>query len=80
MAAIRTAITEMGGEVTKSEGPYLHAVFRSKIFRFPDDLECYYLKEKGLIEVRSAARIGYSDFSVNRKRIEKLRTVLQAKF
>lgn len=59
--------------IVRREGPYLHAVFRSKIFRFVDDFECYYVPEKSRIEVRSAARMGYTDFSVNRKRVEKLR-------
>ncbi|WP_068791362.1 DUF1499 domain-containing protein [Maridesulfovibrio hydrothermalis] len=60
------------------EGPYLHAEFSSKVFRFVDDLECFYNAGKGQIEIRSAARLGYTDFSVNRKRVEILRRLFEA--
>ncbi len=55
---------------------YLRAEFRSLIFRFVDDVE-FYLGDEGQIDVRSAARTGYSDLGVNRKRIEKLRSQFQ---
>ncbi len=79
MDRVAAAVTEMGGSIRTIDGPYLHAVFRSKVFRFPDDLECHYNKSEGLIEVRSAARLGYSDFSVNRQRVETLRQKLSEK-
>lgn len=62
-----------GGKVVRLEGNYLHAEFTSRIFRFVDDLECLYDEKNGLIQVRSASRIGYSDLNANRKRIEELR-------
>jgi len=45
---------------------------------FVDDLEFYFSKEN-VIQVRSASRLGYSDFGVNRKRVEKLRELFAAK-
>ena len=33
---------------------------------------------EGVIAIRSASRIGYSDLGVNRKRVEALRTALAA--
>jgi len=55
---------------------YLHAECRSALFRFIDDLEFLLQPEQGIIAIRSAARIGYSDFGVNRKRVETLRAAL----
>ena len=53
---------------------YLRVEFTSKIMRFVDDLE---LKVEGNnLIVRSESRTGYSDFGVNRKRADALRTAL----
>ncbi len=58
--------------VTMEEG-YLHAEYRSAIFRFVDDVEFLFDDAKKTIHVRSASRVGYGDMGVNRKRIEKIR-------
>ncbi|SDL33528.1 Uncharacterized conserved protein, DUF1499 family [Maridesulfovibrio ferrireducens] len=80
MANLKENIKQMdGSKVIKLEGAYLHAEFTSNIMRFVDDLECFYDKDNNKIEVRSASRIGYSDFSANRKRIETLRTIFEKK-
>jgi len=52
---------------------YIHAEFTSAVFRFVDDAEFYIDDNQKIIHVRSAARLGYSDFGVNRKRIEAIR-------
>jgi len=62
--------------VTEKPG-YLHAQSKSAVFGFVDDLEFYLRPGQGVIAVRSAARTGYSDFGVNRQRIEELRAALQ---
>ncbi len=51
-----------------SEKLYLHVEFTSAFFRFVDDVEFLLDDEKKLIHVRSASRVGNSDFGVNRKR------------
>lgn len=56
------------------DGDYLHAEFRSAIFRFVDDVEFLADADAGVIHVRSASRIGRSDLGVNRKRVEAIRT------
>lgn len=66
-----------GSKVVEIKGNYLRAEFTSRVMRFTDDLECFYDKANGLIHVRSAARIGYTDFNVNRKRVEELRSIFQ---
>jgi uncharacterized protein (DUF1499 family) len=55
---------------------YLHVEFRSRLFGFVDDAEFHLRPADSLIAVRSAARIGYSDLGVNRKRLEDLRQEL----
>ena len=64
--------------VTQEE--YIRAEFASMIFRFVDDVEFYLSSVKAdetVIHVRSASRVGYSDFGVNRKRIERIRSKLK---
>ncbi|WP_339409784.1 DUF1499 domain-containing protein [Pseudomonas sp. EA_35y_Pfl2_R5] len=50
---------------------YLRAEFTSKLMRFVDDVE--FLIGAAAVDVRSASRMGHSDFDVNRERIEHLR-------
>ena len=52
---------------------YLHAEFRSAVFRFVDDVEFLADESAGVIQVRSASRVGSSDLGVNRRRIEAIR-------
>ena len=52
---------------------YLHAEFESRWLGFVDDVEFLLDAEHALIHVRSASRLGYSDFGVNRARVEALR-------
>ena len=56
---------------------YLHAECSSAVFGFVDDLELYLRPTDNIIAVRSASRLGYSDFGVNRKRVENLRARLR---
>ena len=62
--------------ITDTEN-YLHAECSSAFFGFVDDLELHLRAAEGLIAIRSAARLGYSDLGVNRKRVEQLRAVLE---
>jgi len=52
---------------------YIHAEFTSALWRFVDDVEFYFDDHTKLIQVRSASRLGHSDFGVNRKRVEAIR-------
>lgn len=63
-----------GGRVTRLTPDYVHATFVSTYFRFVDDFEARLDTAAGVIHVRSASRVGYSDRGVNRKRVEALRT------
>ena len=72
---LQQAVQEEGGRIEAVTETFLHATFRSRIFRFVDDLTCRLDQSNRLIHIRSASRIGYSDLGVNRKRVERIRTV-----
>lgn len=68
-------------KIVVAENNYIRAEFTSKVFHFVDDVEFYFPDTKSkeiTIHVRSASRVGYSDFGVNRKRIEQIRSRMQA--
>lgn len=57
--------------ITNQPG-YIHAEFRSPTMQFIDDVEFYLDEEAGLIQFRSAARLGYEDMDANRKRMAEI--------
>lgn len=65
-----------GVRVVAQTADGIRAEARTKVLRFVDDLDFVRDREQGLIEVRSASRLGYSDFGVNRRRLEAVRTAL----
>jgi len=70
------AESERATIVGETDG-YLHAEFESKVMGFVDDLECLLDAPARRIQVRSASRLGYRDFGVNRERVESLRRRLR---
>lgn len=62
----RTAIVQVSDTA-------IHAEATSAAFRFVDDLDFRLDAAQGKIHVRSASRVGYWDFGVNRRRVEELR-------
>jgi len=74
MATVRAAVESMpGARVVTATDAWLHAEFTSRVFRFVDDLEALLDPDEGVIHVRSASRVGYSDLGANRRRVEALR-------
>jgi len=65
-------------EVIVDSPNYIYAEFTTKLMRFVDDVEFLIHEDKQKIDVRSASRIGRSDFGVNRERIEDIRQQLTA--
>ena len=59
--------------IITQNGDYWHVEFTSRWLSFVDDVEFYFMESAELIHVRSASRMGYSDYEVNRKRVEKIR-------
>ncbi len=76
---LATAIRAMPRRVLVAQRPgYLHVEFASAIMGFVDDAEFAVDGPLHVIHVRSAARSGYYDFGVNRRRIETLRAIFAA--
>ena len=59
------------------DGSYIHAEFRTRLFRFVDDVEFRLESETSEIAVRSASRVGYSDLGTNRRRLYRIRGELE---
>ena len=73
-AALRQVVDGMQRvKVIASEPNYLYAEFSSRLMGYVDDTEFYLDEKAGVIHVRSASRLGRSDFGVNRERIESIR-------
>ena len=78
MARLKEALLrEKRVTIIKEQPAFLRAEVRSQVFRFVDDVEFTLLPEQGLIQICSFARTGYTDFGVNRRRIERIRQLFQ---
>jgi len=67
---ILSIINAMPRTTLVAEGEhYLHFAFRSRVFRFVDDVEFLFDDQAAQVQFRSASRTGYSDFGVNRSRM-----------
>ena len=64
--------------IVEKSDHYIHVVCTSRIFQFKDDVQFFFPRQQGIIHVRSASRVGYSDLGVNRKRLEALRKAFHA--
>ncbi len=79
LVRIRAVVESMpGAKVVNSESDYLYAQFTTRFMRFVDDVEFWFDAEGGVIQIRSASRVGRKDFGVNRGRIETVRAALAA--
>ncbi|MEO0458130.1 MAG: DUF1499 domain-containing protein [Cyanobacteria bacterium P01_A01_bin.114] len=65
-------------QINEATDDYLYVEFASKLMGFVDDMEFYVDPASGMIQVRSAARLGRSDLGVNRKRVETIREQFQS--
>jgi uncharacterized protein (DUF1499 family) len=72
--ALQTTLSAMPGVTVIEQRPdYLRAEARTRWLGFVDDLEFWFNPQAGVIEVRSASRLGSEDFGVNRERMERIR-------
>lgn len=60
-------------------GDYVHAVFRSRLFRFRDDVEFYLPENEALIHFRAASRVGQGDLGVHERRMRALARTFQTR-
>jgi len=67
-----------GAKIVERRPDYLYAQFTTRLMRYVDDTEFWFDPAAGVIQVRSASRVGRSDLGVNRARIEAIRARLAA--
>ncbi|MEE4382632.1 MAG: DUF1499 domain-containing protein [Pseudomonadales bacterium] len=76
LLAVLRALPE--ARITADDGRRVTTVFRSPVLRFRDDVQ-FLIRDDGTIDVRSASRTGWWDLGANRRRVETLRGLLEAK-
>ncbi len=78
MEAVRLAVEAFPRSAIIQEGEnYLYAEFRTKLMRYVDDVEFFF--DGSVIHVRSCSRLGRRDFGANRRRVEALRRLIEAR-
>ena len=76
MAKLAEAIGQMPrARIVTVGSDYIHVEFQTPVLRFTDDLELWLDRAHGVVQVRSASRLGKSDLGVNRARVETLRAL-----
>lgn len=60
-------------EIINKTNTYLYVEFKSKLWKFVDDVEFLFDVDKKIINFRSSSRLGKSDLGVNRNRMEEIR-------
>ena len=79
MTRLRQVVAALpGATVVEQRADYLYVQFKTRWLGFVDDAEFWVDPAAGVIQVRSASRIGRKDFDVNRARIELIRSRLAA--
>lgn len=54
-------------------GSYLHALYVTSFFGFIDDVEARWDRDRGILHLRSASRVGVVDRGLNQRRLNSLR-------
>lgn len=77
MTSLRTLATVLqtqpGITLVEQRPDYLYAQAQTRWLKFVDDLEFWFNPARGVIEVRSASRLGREDAGLNRRRMENIR-------
>jgi uncharacterized protein (DUF1499 family) len=67
-----------GASVVTAADDYLYVQFTTALMKYTDDTEFWLDRAAGVVQVRSASRLGQRDFAANRTRVEAIRTALAA--
>ena len=79
MARLATLVEATpGARIIERRADYLYATYTTPWLHFVDDVEFWLDPTAGVIQVRSASRVGRSDLGANRARIEALRVRFSA--
>ena len=74
MQKLASVLKTQARTVIVAEKPdYIYVQSSTPLLHFTDDVEFWLDRSAGVIQVRSASRIGYGDLGANRARIEKIR-------
>ena len=77
MTKVRSVVENTpGARVVQADAGYLRAEFSTPLMRYTDDVEFWFDSAAGVVQVRSASRLGESDMGANRTRVEVLRARL----
>ena len=80
LARLQALVQATPGAMVVTQRPdYLYATFTSRLMQYTDDVEFWFDPAAGVVQVRSASRLGHGDMGANRKRIEALRQGLLAR-
>lgn len=75
--AIESYLLEQGNtRIVTSKLGYVHFEVKSPLIGYVDDVEVYLPDADSVIHIRSASRVGYSDFGVNRDRVRQIKELL----
>lgn len=74
---LQDAVESLSGRFITIEHDYMHAVFKTPLWGFEEDLEARFDREVNVIHFRSASRVGYSDRGSNAKRVENIKRILE---
>lgn len=79
IARIAAVVEDLPGtRIVEQRDDYLYVQFTTALMRYVDDVEFWVDPAAGVVQVRSASRLGSKDFGVNRARIESIRARLAA--
>ena len=73
----KTLASLSNANIVARSNNYLRAEFKSRFMGYVDDVEFLYDELKNISHVRSASRVGYTDLGANRRRVEKIRSLVE---
>ena len=73
----KTLASLNNANIVNRSNNYMRAEFKSRLMGYVDDVEFLYDEIENISHVRSASRVGYSDLGTNRRRVEKIRTLVE---
>ena len=73
----RTLASLNNANIVDRSDNYIRAEFKSRFMGYVDDVEFLYDELENISHVRSASRVGYTDLGANRRRVEKIRSIVE---
>ena len=73
----KTLASLNNANIVNRSNNYMRAEFKSRLMGYVDDVEFLYDEIENISHVRSASRVGYSDLGTNRRRVEKIRSLVE---